>query len=342
MDNHSEKILDALPSGLVLIGSDNRILQTNKAFVTLFPHANEGSDIRSVFEHTAISEENRKRLLEIIETQKADYADILGRQFVVSCLPTASPQEKLITLRDITTNEETQRLGDATLAMVAHELRTPLAAIRGDAELAIQDPQNALANLTRIITNAQRLLIMVENLLNRARLQTGRLVNRSSMTKIETIFNIVHSLMSFDAKEKGLEISIVIEENVPELVELDKVLLQEILTNLVSNAIKNTGKGEVTLRAFVHENRLGFSVKDTGRGIAASKRDLIFTEFQPDMSEEIPNQQRGTGIGLSIVQGLVHQMGGTLTLQSEEGRGSEFIVTFPLVILGSTRRKNAK
>ena len=342
MDNQSEKILDALPSGLVLLGSDNRILQTNKAFVTLFPHAKKGSDIKRVFQDAAINGENRKRLLEIIETQKADYADILGRHFVVSCLPTASPREKLIALRDITTNEETSRLSDTTLATVAHELRTALAAIRGYAELAIQEPQNAPGILTRIITNAQRLLTMAENLLNRARLQTGRIVNRPSTTKIETIFNIVRSIMAFDVKEKGLEISIVIEENVPDLVELDRVLLQEILTNLVSNAVKNTDKGKVTMRAFVHENQLGFSVKDTGCGIPASKRDLIFTEFHPNMSDETHNQQRGTGIGLSIVKGLVHHMDGTLTLQSEEGKGSEFIVTFPLVMPEATRRKNTK
>ena len=342
MDNQSEKILDALPSGLVLISGDNRILQTNKAFVTLFPHAKKGSDIKRVFHDAAINGENRKRLLEIIETQKADYADILGKHFVITCLPTASPSEKLIALRDITSNEETSRLSDTTLATVAHELRTPLAAIRGYAELAIQEPQNAPAILTRIIANAQRLLTMAENLLNRARLQTGRIVNRPSTTKIVTIFNIVRSIMAFDAKEKGLEISIVIEENVPDLVELDKVLLQEILTNLVSNAVKNTDKGKVTMRAFVQENQLGFSVKDTGHGIPASKRDLIFTEFHPNMSDETHNQQRGTGIGLSIVKGLVHHMDGTLTFQSEEGKGSEFIVTFPLVMPEATRRKNTK
>jgi len=339
MEKQSKKMLDALSSGLVLIDSDNRILQTNNAFVALFPRAKEGSDIKRVFQDAAINGENHKRLLEIIEAQKADYVDILGRPFVVTCLPTASPREKLIAFRDITTNDETQRLSDVTLATVAHELRAPLAAIRGDAEIAMQDPQHALANLTRIVTNAQRLLMMTENLLNRARLRTGRLVNRPSATKLETIFSIVRSMMAFDAREKGLEISILIEDNVPDLIELDKILLQEILTNLVSNAVKNTDKGNVTMRAFVHENLLGFSVKDTGCGIPTSKRDLIFTEFQPDMSEETSSQQRGTGIGLSIVKGLVDLMGGTLTLQSEEGRGSEFIITFPLVIPESARRK---
>jgi len=137
MENQSKKMLDALSSGLVLIDSENRILQTNKAFASLFPHAKKGRDIKRVFQDAAINGENRKLLLEIIEAQKADYVDILGRPFVVTCLPTASPREKLIAFRDITTNEETQRLSDTTLATVAHELRAPLAAIRGDAEIAI-------------------------------------------------------------------------------------------------------------------------------------------------------------------------------------------------------------
>lgn len=340
MDNRSEKILDALPSALALIGSNHIVLQSNKAFIALFPHAKEGSSIEEIFKLADIEKKNLERLLEIIATQKTEYVDILHRQFVVSCLPTASPQERLIAFRDITTDDETKRLSDKTLATIAHELRAPLAAIRGDAEIAILDPQNAGANLTRIITNTGRLLMMAENLLNRARLQTGRLVNRSSATRIDAIFNIVRSMMSTDAREKGLEISMVIEENVPAMVELDKVHLQEILTNLVSNAVKNTNQGQVTMRAFIRGAQLGISVKDTGRGIPASQWDLIFREFQPPMTSKTQGQQRGTGIGLSIVKGLVQQMGGTLTVQSEEGKGSEFIALFPLVVPEIARSEN--
>lgn len=337
MRNPSKDMIDALPSGMALLDGNNLILETNQAFDILFPKAEKGINIVRSFQEI-VDEISHRQILQIIATAKPGYVNIADKSFVVTCWRIPSHKEKLISFRNITPNDESNRLRDATLAMVAHELRTPLAAIRGLAEHALSEPAKAPAHLTRIITKVQYALAMMENLLNRTRLKTGTVVNSLSPIKLEAVFNTVRSTLIFDASEKNLEIDIVVEKDVPNLVELDLVLIQEILTNLVSNAIKNTDHGSVTIRAFIEGDRVGISVKDTGRGIPESKRELIFQEFfQETHSNPATNMRRGTGIGLSIVKGLTSEMGGTLTLHSEEGRGSEFIATFPLVLPNSIR-----
>jgi signal transduction histidine kinase len=224
--------------------------------------------------------------------------------------------------------------------MVSHELRTPLTAIRGHAELAIREPNTAVANATRILLNTQRLLIMVENLLSQARLRTGKIKNTPGPTSVETVCRVVYSLLASQAKQKCLTFEMNVEKDLPVLM-VDAVLLQQILTNLAGNAIKFTEQGTVLMSAsLADDGHWRISVSDTGPGIPASKRAEIFKEFfqgEADTVYDRPHQ--GTGLGLSIVQGLVEQMGGTLTVQSEVGMGSTFSILFPLVSPKEITRK---
>ena len=217
--------------------------------------------------------------------------------------------------------------------MVSHELRTPLTAIRGHAEMALREPYTAVSNATRILLNTQRLLIMVENLLSQSRLRTGKTKNIPAPTNIETVFRVVYSLLSSEAKDKKLEFEMKVDQDIPILM-VDAVLLQQILTNLANNAIKFTNSGKVTMSAALPDpQHWSISVTDTGPGIPASKRVDVFKEFfQGQAGTVYDRPHQGTGLGLSIVQGLAEQMGGTLTLQSEEGIGSTFSICFPLVI----------
>jgi signal transduction histidine kinase len=133
--------------------------------------------------------------------------------------------------------------------------------------------------------------------------------------------------------EKQLEFVKEVDKDIPILM-VDAILLQQILTNLASNAIKFTAKGKITMAAsIVDEAHWMLSVTDTGPGIPVCKRTEIFKEFfqaEPGTVYDRPHQ--GNGIGLSIVKGLSEQMGGKLALQSEEGVGSRFSVTFPLTL----------
>jgi signal transduction histidine kinase len=235
---------------------------------------------------------------------------------------------------------EIDRLKDTALAMVSHELRTPLTAIRGHAEMALREPYTAVSNATRILLNTQRLLIMVENLLSQSRLRTGKTKNIPAPTNIQTVFRVVYSLLTSEAKEKKLEFEMSVDENIPILM-VDAVLLQQTLTNLACNAIKFTSTGKITMTATMPDpEHWSISVSDTGPGIPASKRAEIFKEFfQAEAGSVYARPHQGTGLGLSIVKGLVEQMGGTLTLHSEEGVGSNFSICFPLMIPKEITRK---
>jgi len=340
----STTILSALRGGYILTDNHLRILRLNERTTAIFPLASLDANLLGVIKdnNIEISDEDLKRLIDVVTGAEAGEVNvrISGKDYYAANIYIPSNKEHLIFLRDITAEVEIDRLKDTALAMVSHELRTPLTAIRGHAELALRQPYTAVANATRILLNTQRLLIMVENLLSQSRLRTGKIKNVASPTNIETVFRVVYSLLASEAKEKHLEFGMNVDQDIP-VVMVDAIFLQQILTNLASNAIKFTDKGKVTMTASLpDEAHWRISVIDTGPGIPASKTSEIFKEFfQAEAATVYDRPHQGTGLGLSIVQGLTEQMGGTLTVQSEEGVGSNFSILFPLVLPKEITRK---
>jgi len=338
-----ETILSALRGGYILTDHGHRVLRLNAGASRIFPLAQVDVNLLDIIQdkNIEISEEDLKHLTEMISSLEAVEAKIKisGKQYYAATKYISANKENLIFLRDITADVEIERLKDTALAMVSHELRTPLTAIRGHAELATREPSTAAANAKRILLNTQRLLTMVENLLSQSRLRTGKVKIVPSPTGIAGMFRMVHSLLLSEAKEKQLEFVMEVDERIPRVM-VDAVLLQQILTNLASNAIKFTNSGKVTMTASLpDEGHWRISVRDTGPGIAVSKRSEIFKEFfQGEDASVYDRPYQGTGLGLSIVKGLTEQLGGTLALQSEEGAGSQFSVTFPLILAKATTR----
>ena len=333
----SNTILSALRGGYILTNKNHRILRMNEGTSSIFPLARLDGNLLDAIrdKNLEISDEDLEHLNDMITGVEAEEVmiKISGKHYCAANKYVPSNKEHLIFLRDITAEAEIDRLKDTALALVSHELRTPLTAIRGHAERALRDPVTAVANVTRILLNTQRLLIMVENLLSQSRLRTGKTKNLPSPTNIDTVFRVVYSLLASEAMEKQLEFVMDVDKDIP-IIMVDAILLQQILTNLASNAIKFTARGKITMAAsIVDESHWRLSVTDTGSGIPVCKRTEIFKEFfqaEPGTVYDRPHQ--GNGIGLSIVRGLTEQMGGKLTLQSEEGMGSNFSVTFPLAL----------
>lgn len=337
----SHAILSQLRGGFMLLDKDYCVLRSNEATASVFPGIDEGRSIFDVIQdpNVDIQAEDLATLTNNLTSDGVEaQIKIAGRYFFVRSKTIPTTKNHIIFLRENTTEVELNRLKDTTLAMVSHELRTPLTAIRGHAELAMSAPHTAVSNAARILLNTQRLLSMVENILSQTRLRTGKIENNPTTTNINELFSLVKSMLSAEARERHLEFTWSISDGMLPVIMIDKTLLQQIVINLANNAIKFTpNNGYVRITAFRSDDaEWTISVKDSGMGIPASKRSEIFNDFfqAHENTSVYDRPHQGTGLGLSIVKGFVHRMDGKLRLESTEGEGSEFFVTFPIILPG--------
>lgn len=221
------------------------------------------------------------------------------------------------------------------LANVSHELHTPLGAVIGYAEM-LQDgiygpisPEQS-DKLDEIIGSSQHLTSLVRELLDQARLESGRLKLDNTPFSPAGIMEAVRNQMIVLAQRKRLVLTGEVAEGVPASLHGDAKRIQQILTNLVGNAIKFTDEGIVQIKIYRPETTSwALEVSDTGSGIPPEKQTTIFEPFH-QLNGTAGQNSPGFGLGLSIVHQLVGLMGGRVNLASEPGRGSTFTVILPL------------
>lgn len=231
---------------------------------------------------------------------------------------------------------EASRLKSQLLANVSHELRTPLGAILGFAEMLrggfygqVNDEQRSTIN--KIIETNQDLTGLVAELLDQAQLEAGKLkLNDQPFEPGNLLLDVIDRL-SILAEEKGLALVHKIDPALPITLVGDSSRLQQILMNLVGNAIKFTVKGTVTVSAsWISDGEWALAVEDTGPGIPPEAQEYIFEPFR-QVDGSITRVHEGSGLGLSIVKQLVTLMNGRVSLTSELGQGSRITVALPIV-----------
>ncbi len=228
---------------------------------------------------------------------------------------------------------EVDRYKDEFLSVISHELRTPLNFITGFASILddeVPGPVNETQHeyLGKILSGADRMLSLVNNLLDMSRLQAGKLSLVSEESEFAPLVDEVIESLKPLADDRRVRLTADVES--PPLVDVDPQRIVQVLTNLVDNAIKFTAPaGEVRIQAFIQEDVLVTRVIDTGEGIAPDDLPKLFQRFQQaDMSST--RKAGGTGLGLSIAKALVEAHGGTIGVESELGKGSVFWFTLPL------------
>ena len=229
--------------------------------------------------------------------------------------------------------EQALQIRSKFLANMSHEIRTPMNGILGMLELI--DSPNLDAVQRHYVDIARRsgktLLELINDVLDLSKIESGKLELEEKPFSLRELTEDLCSLYRQQVDNKRLTIRVMVDEAVPAYVNGDRTRLWQVLTNLISNAIKFTHRGGVTLRIARNDaegQQLRFSVVDTGIGIAADKQDSIFDSFQ-QADGTTTREYGGTGLGLSISRRLVALMGGELALASKPGQGSEFSFCLP-------------
>lgn len=231
--------------------------------------------------------------------------------------------------------EDASKAKSEFLSLMSHELRTPLQAIIGYSEVVIEElklanDEHYLKDLNRVILNSERLLKLINGVLDLAKIESGRMELDLTEVKLSSLVDEALGTVAPLVEKNAIRLHIDVDDGVS-LPLADPEKLLHILINLLGNAIKFAPNGEVRVKAYHLPQQIFISVADTGIGIAAEQQATIFDSFKQADAEGVRKLQ-GSGLGLSITRQLCELMGGSIRVESEPGRGSRFVVELPLPI----------
>jgi len=348
-------ILESIADGVIVFNIGGKAMVANPATMQLLNLPRDqviNSSISNLLSTKALDANNRRILSDLLANpgqEPASYRVHWGKKTLsVSAAQVFDTEETRIgtvaVFRDFTHEAEIEKMKDTILATVSHELRTPLNAILGHVEMlkeAVYGPINekqARAS-ERVISNTRRLLDIVSDLLDQAQIQAGKMSLKIHPFKPSELLDNVRGLMSKMAADKELALTGEIEPELPEILIGDFTRLQQILVNLINNALKFTEKGSVHIRLFCPDRKhWAMEVRDTGMGIPEDQQGSIFSPFH-QLDNSMTRKHAGFGLGLSIVNQLVTLMGGNVTVNSTVGVGSTFTVLLPILQTGGIQRE---
>ena len=261
----------------------------------------------------------------------------LQRALITSRQTQKELADKVVVIQDLM--ERTQEVSEfksQLIARVSHELRTPLGAIMGMTEMLkvgaygpLNEEQNQAAD--RIVENSLYFERIIRELLTQSQIDMGVLSIRQESFSPYRLKDHVKSVFHSQAERKRLDLKIVVDPALPETLTCDPERVEQILSNLVGNAMKFTPIGGITVRIFQYDSvNWAMQVEDTGIGIPKLEQKIIFDTFRQG-DESLSRSFGGVGLGLSIVQSLTLAMRGRILLESVVGKGSTFTVILPLV-----------
>ncbi|MCF8029525.1 MAG: response regulator [Desulfohalobiaceae bacterium] len=367
-----ESILENTPVGIAFLDGERRIREVNSEFLRLFGYNEEdvlGQSPRFIYAEETTFQTIGKESYPVIakgSTYRRDVDLMHANGSVFPCSmagravnPQDLSQGYIWTLRDMTervqmekdlraAKEEAESATKAKskfLAHMSHEIRTPMNAVIGLAHLLSRTELTADQEdyVRKIINSSQALLGIINDILDFSKVEAGKLDLDHVAFDLHEALDNLSNVVSLKAEEKDLELLFAVEPDVPVRIMGDPLRLGQVLTNLATNAVKFTEKGNVVLAVQAVEweekdrARLRFAVRDTGVGLTQEQQENLFEAFeQVDASNT--RQHEGTGLGLAISKQLVELMGGELRVESEPGEGSTFWFEAPFQVVQEARK----
>lgn len=240
--------------------------------------------------------------------------------------------------------ESANQLKSEFLSNMSHELRTPFNSIMALSRVLIMQANDKLSDeeksyLEIVERNGKQLLSLINDILDLSKIEAGKMDIKPELISVKSLLQIVNQNLYVLAEEKGLNISLNIADNMPQ-VETEEIKLHQILTNIIGNAVKFTPKGSVDISADYDSDNIFIEVRDSGIGISKEMLPHVFDEFrQADGSSS--RSYEGTGLGLAIAYKMTQVLGGNLKVESKLGEGSVFIITIPIKWYDDTIIHNA-
>ena len=365
-------LLDQLSEAIYFTSADGQFLEFNKATGELLGYTSEElRKLNASFIYAApgdretfvniINEKNevidyevqlKKKTGEIIdclETSTVKFSSngsIVGYQGIIRDITFRKKAEALQRAKDLA--EQANKFKAEFLANMSHEIRTPMNAIVGMVHLLHQTELSPkqIEYLHAIDTSADNLLELINDILDFSKIEAGKLQLEEKYFSLRQVVNDLIETIRFKADEKNLKLELEIDDEIPAYISGDPLRLNQILLNLVSNAIKFTQEGEIRVMVKLidmldHKARILFTVSDTGIGIAQSKLNTIFDSFT-QATMDTTRIYGGTGLGLAIVKRLIDMLNGAIMVKSKPGEGSEFIFEVDFPVPQDLSAKNAE
>ncbi len=283
--------------------------------------------------------DGRKHTLQIFKQKlKSINGEVIGVLGIATDVSEHKHYEKAL-IEALEKAEESDRLKSAFLANMSHEIRTPLNGVVGFAKFLKTypdtTPQERNKFLGIISNSADHLLTLINDIIDISKVDVGLLTINPEPTNINELLAEIYSFFynaNPDLPKRGIAFNYTATlANSRAIINCDRMRLRQVLTNLISNALKFTSKGMVEFGYQINDNsnEIQFYVTDTGIGIPMEKQNVIFQRFR-QAHNDIAKQYGGTGLGLAICKSLVELMGGKLWVESKPGQGSSFFFTIPL------------
>jgi two-component system phosphate regulon sensor histidine kinase PhoR len=332
-------VLSSMTEGVLAVDRDGKTFLINRAACDMFgldERKAVGRDIHDIFKNEELGRMVKETLasgnVHTFETADVHPKETLFRFHVTPIKGSASDLGVAIIAHDVTNIDKLEKVRVEFVANVSHELKTPLASIKGFVETlkdgALEEPETARRFLSIIERHTNRLNNLISDLLSLSKIESGQIPLEMKKIRLLPFMNKLVGTFEDNIREKEHTVAVDIQEGLTHMYA-DDALLDQALANLLDNAIKYTpSRGKITVSAAEEDGQIRLAVSDTGLGIPEADLGRVFERFYR-VDKARSREMGGTGLGLAIVKHIALAHGGTVFVKSKPGHGCTFTMTFP-------------